>query len=221
MFKQKQKKDNAEKKRSLVSYYHRDSKVSEQYRKIYTNMKFSAPDQENHTIILTSPGYKEGKSTTAMNLGISIAQFGNKVLLIDADLKKPRLHELLQIENNKGLSTVLQGKSSLEMTINKTGMGTLDILTSGPPTANPAKLLDSTAMKKLLEFAKKLYDIVLIDTPPVLEVTDANILGNECDGALLVAKSGITKVDNIKETKRLLDLSRIKLIGSILNGHGK
>ena len=210
-----------EKGRALVAYYHRDSKISEQFRKIYTNMKFSTPDQKNHTIILTSPGYKEGKSTTVLNLGISIAQFGEKVLIIDADLNKPRLHELLMVDNFNGLSTVLQGKSTFEKTISQTGMGKLDILTSGPTPANPAKLLDSVAMKKVLEAAKQQYSIVLIDTPPVLEVTDATILGNECDGVLLVARSGRTKVDNIMETKRLLELSRIRLIGSILNVHGK
>jgi capsular exopolysaccharide synthesis family protein len=213
----KRKRRDAFKVRNLVSYYYQSSKISEQYRKIYMNIKFSSVDHKNQTMIITSPGYREGKTTTAVNLGASIAQLGEKVLIIDADLRKPTLHATFKTENEAGLTNVLIGKHTLSEAVNHTGIETLDLLTSGPMPVNPAKLLGSEAMKKLMRTAAGSYDIVLFDTPPSLEVTDANILANECDGVILVTEKGKTKIEKIIDAKRLLELSRATMLGSILN----
>lgn len=221
MISYKQKKENEKKRRSLVVCYHQDSTISEQYRRIYTNIKYCSMDQVHHSILVTSPGEKEGKSTSTINLGASIAQLGEKVLIIDADLREPTMHTLFKMENNLGLTNILLGKSTLEDAVNHTGLNTLDILTSGPISANPAKLLGSHAMKKLMQTALNAYDIILIDTPPFLEVTDANILASICSGIVFVIQHSKTKVQEIVEAKRLLELSGAKVIGSILNGTRK
>jgi protein-tyrosine kinase len=221
LIKYKQRKENAAKRRSLVVYYHQDSTISEQYRRIYTNIKYCSLDQAHRSILVTSPGYKEGKSTTTINLGASIAQLGEKVLIIDADLRQPTLHDLFKLENNLGMTNILQGKSTFEDTVNHTGISTLDILTSGPIPVNPAKLLGSNAMKKLMQVALNSYDIVLIDTPPYLEVTDANILASLCSGIVFVTQYGKTKKEKVLEAKHLIELSGARVIGSIINGKGK
>lgn len=217
MISYKQRRDNVSNRRSLVAYYHQDSKISEQYRKIYTNLKFSSAGRANRTMLITSPGYKEGKTTTAVNLASSIAQLGEKVLLIDADLRKPTLHDAFKVENAIGLTNVLEGDKTFAEAVNETGIETLDILTSGPTPINPARLLSAQTMKAFMQTAIQPYDIVLFDTPPFVEVADANILANECDGVLLVTRKGKTKVSKIIETRQLLALSGAVVIGSILN----
>lgn len=212
----KQRRENALKGRSLVAYYHQDSKISEQYRKIYTNLRFSSAGRANRTMMITSPGYKEGKTTTAVNLAASIAQLGEKVLLIDGDLRNPTLHDTFKTEN-VGLTNILNGEKTFSDAVHQTGIETLHVLTSGPPVGNPAKLLSSQAMKDFMLTDIFPYDIVLFDTPPFVEVADANILANQCDGVLLVARAGKTKVAKIIEARQLLELSGTAVIGSILN----
>ncbi|MGV3487231.1 MAG: CpsD/CapB family tyrosine-protein kinase [Tuberibacillus sp.] len=218
MIKYKQKRENAAKRRGLVVYYHQDSMISEQYRRVYTNIKYCQTDEAHRCIAVVSPGYKAGRTTTTLNLGASIAQLGENVLLIDGDLRQPMMHTLFKTENTIGLSTILQGSTTLEEAVNQTGLNTLDILTSGPIFANPAKLLGALTMNRLVQEALNRYDIVLMDTPPFLEVTDANIIASVCSGVLFVIKQGKTKSDKIIETKRLLELSGSKVIGSMMNG---
>lgn len=218
MISYKQSRKNLADARSLVAYYHQDSRIAEQYRKVYASLKFSATSYAKQTLIVTSTGYKEGKTTTVVNLGASIAQLGEKVLLVDADLKKPGLHQIFKIDNEVGLTNVLLGKKTFEDAVQKTSMGTLDILPSGLSPINSAKLLGSEAMRALMRKVIEGYDIVLFDTPPFIEVVDANILANQCDGVLLVARSGKTKAAKVAETKQLLELSGASVVGSILNG---
>lgn len=212
-----QKKENARKGKSMAAYYHPDSKAADQYQKIYTNLKCFYPDRKNQILLITSPGYKEGKSTTTLNLGISIAQTGQKVLIIDTHLRRPVMHELLKLDNDYGLSSVLLRKRSIEECIHSGGIENLDILTSGPNLGHSAKLLGSQAMKNILSIALSIHDIVLIDSPPLLETADASLLASQSDGVVLVVKYGKTKLEKVKETKRLLDLSHTKVIGGILN----
>lgn len=217
MLSYKQSRKNLEDAKSLVAYYHQDSRIAEQYRKVYTSLKFSSADYAKQTLVVTSPGYKEGKTTTTVNLGASIAQLGEKVLLVDADLKKPALHRIFKLEDEVGLTNVLLGKSTFREAVQQTSMGTLDILTSGLVPVSSAKLLGSEAMKVLMRNVLEVYDIVLFDTPPIIEVVDANILANQCDGVLLVARNGKTKATKVIETKQLLELSGATIVGSILN----
>ncbi|MDQ0242542.1 capsular exopolysaccharide synthesis family protein [Bacillus fengqiuensis] len=205
------------KERGLVSHISPNSIVSEQYRTIRTNIYFLSVDHKYKTLLITSPGYKEGKSTTVTNLAISMVQQGEKVLVIDADLRKPTLHTTFNIDNTVGLTTVLIGETNLGEGVKQTEIQGLDIMTSGPVPSNPAELLSSTTFDKVLESIQEIYTVVLFDSPPVLELTDARILANKCEGTILVVGSGKTQMEEAIETKRLLGLARANCIGVILN----
>ncbi|MCA1320232.1 CpsD/CapB family tyrosine-protein kinase [Bacillus tianshenii] len=193
------------------------SPISEQYRTIRTNIQFSLVDQQLRSVMVTSSGPSEGKSTTASNMAVVFSQQGKKVLFVDADLRKPTAHYTFQQENFKGLTTVLTKQSELFETIKATRIANLDILTSGPIPPNPAELLSSRAMEELLVAAYKQYDMVVFDTPPVLAVTDAQVLANQCDGTLLVVASGSTDKDSAVKAKELLEAAKAKLLGVVLN----
>ncbi|MGD6991130.1 CpsD/CapB family tyrosine-protein kinase [Sutcliffiella horikoshii] len=203
--------------RHLISDKLPKSPISEQYRTIRTNIQFSSVDQQLRSIMITSSGPSEGKSTTASNLAVVNAQQGKKVLFVDSDLRKPTAHYTFQQENFRGLTTVLTRQSALLDTIQPTRIEYLDILTSGPIPPNPAELLSSRAMEELLAEAYRIYDLVVFDTPPVLAVTDAQILANQCDGTILVVASGTTDKDSAIKAKDLLNSAKAKLLGVVLN----
>lgn len=203
--------------RSLITFIDPKSPISEQYRTIRTNIEFSSVDKEIKTLMVTSPGPAEGKSTTAANLAVVFAQQSKKVLLVDTDLRKPTVHYTFNQNNTYGLTSVLSKQKSLSDAVNLTDQPFLSVLTSGPIPPNPAELLGSKAMEQFLEEAKAEYDVVLFDTPPVLAVTDAQILANRCDGALLVVYSGKTEMEEAAKAKDLLTAAKGKLLGMVLN----
>lgn len=203
--------------RHLVSFYKPKSTIAEQYRTIRTNIDFSQVNGELKTIMLTSAGPGEGKSTTAANLAIVMAQQGKSVLLIDADLRKPTVHYTFRLGNTQGLTTVLTKQSSFEDTVRKTDAEHLFVLTSGPVPPNPAELLSSPAMENLLKHALTLFDAVIFDTPPLLAVADAQILANLCDGVVLVVRSGATEKEAAVKAKALLDKAGARILGVVLN----
>lgn len=193
------------------------SPISEQYRTIRTNIQFSFVDTEMRSIMVTSSGPAEGKSTTACNLAVVFAQQGKQVLFVDADLRKPTAHYTFQQDNFKGLTTFLTRQSEFKDSIGATKIPSLDVMTSGPIPPNPAELLSSRAMEDLLTKAYEEYDIVIFDTPPVLAVTDAQLLANQCDGTVLVVASGSTEKENAEKAKEMLDSAKAKLLGVVLN----
>lgn len=203
--------------RHLISDKLPKSPISEQYRTIRTNIQFSSVDNDLRSIMITSTGPSEGKSTTASNLAVVNAQQGKNVLFVDADLRKPTAHYTFQQDNFKGLTTVLTKQSTLRDTVAPTKIANLDILTSGPIPPNPAELLSSRMMEELLVEAYHDYDLVIFDTPPVLAVTDAQILANQCDGTVLVVASGSTDKDSAVKAKDLLSSAKAKLLGVVLN----
>ena len=146
-----------------------------------------------------------------------MAQQGGKVLVIDADLRKPTLHTTFNVDNTTGLVNVLTGEATIEESVNRTEITGLEIITSGPIPHNPAELLSSSELDKLIKTAQEHYDIVLFDSSPVLEVTDGRILANKCEGTLLVLRNGKTKTEEAVEAKRLLELARANCVGVILN----
>lgn len=203
--------------RSLITKFNPKSPISEQYRTIRTNIEFASVDQEMRSLLVTSSGPSEGKSSTTANLGVVFAQQGKRVLLIDGDLRKPTVHYTFKLDNRLGLSTVLVGEKTLEEAVKETDVPNLDILTCGPIPPNPSELLGSNAMKQMLQNAQQKYDVVIFDTPPVLAVTDAQILANICDGSIIVARSEQTEYEAIQKAKDLLEPANAKLLGIVLN----
>lgn len=203
--------------RSLITYVDPKSPISEQYRTIRTNIEFSSVDTEIKTLMVTSPGPAEGKSTTAANMAVVFAQQAKKVLLVDTDLRKPTVHYTFNQNNTIGLTSVLSKQKTLSEAVKLTDQPYLSVLTSGPIPPNPAELLGSKTMEQFLGEAKEEYDVVLFDTPPVLAVTDAQILANRTDGVLLVVYSGKTEMEEATKAKDLLTAAKGKLLGMVLN----
>lgn len=191
--------------------------TSDQFRMIRTNMKFLPGERENKIFLITSPGRKEGKSTTTANLAVSMAQQKDKVLLIDANIREPTIQKIFDIPSQVGLTDVLTNKRRFDEVVYPTGIGELDVLVSGSTFYNPAELLGNETMTYLLNLVVRMYNVVLIDAPSILKTTETRVLSNQCDGVILVLQRGKTKIDKIVEARRILDLSHGKLVGSIMN----
>ncbi|MCY9017903.1 CpsD/CapB family tyrosine-protein kinase [Priestia megaterium] len=204
-------------KRRLLAHNSPKDPVAEQYRTIRTNIQFSGADQDIKSLILTSSGTAEGKSTTASNLAAVYAQQGLKVLLIDADLRKPTVHYTFRLENHAGLTNVLTRQSTLGQSVQETEVRDLYVLTSGPIPPNPSELLASHQMEELLKEMKQQFDMVIFDTPPILAVADAQILANQVDASILVVSSGKTEKEAALKAKELLVHAKSKLLGAVLN----
>ncbi|MDL4838946.1 CpsD/CapB family tyrosine-protein kinase [Aquibacillus rhizosphaerae] len=203
--------------RHLITKLNPRSPISEQYRTIRTNLQFSSVDGELKTMLVTSSGPSEGKSSTVANLAIVFAQTGKKVLLIDADMRKPTLHYTFRMDNRRGLSSVLVGETILDESVVKSDVKDLDLLSCGPIPPNPSELLGSKSMEKLISDASAYYDLIIFDTPPVLAVTDAQILANICDGAMMVVRSKQTEYESAQKARDLLKPAKAKLLGVVLN----
>jgi len=173
----------------LINHYHPNLAVSEAYRTIRTSILFSHTDRDAFKVItFTSAFPQEGKSTTTSNIAVSFAQLGDKVLLVDADLRRPRLHRIFKQRNLQGLSNLLTGRTQLKDAIQKTFVENLWLLSSGPIPPNPAELLNSARMKQLLDQLKENFNYVFIDSPPMLFVSDAAILGSMSDSTVIVLR---------------------------------
>lgn len=201
----------------LVTMSKSNSFISEQFRTIRTNITFSLLNEQVKMILVTSSTPGEGKSTNAANIAVVFAQESKKVLLVDADLRKPTLHSVLNVPNDIGLSNLLMEKDDLHHVIQETSIEGLHIMTSGPFPSNPAELLSSNYMETTLEEMRKHYDVIIIDAPPLLSVSDAQILGNKCDGTLLIVNTGVSKKEELLKSKEILLASKAKIIGVVLN----
>ncbi|ANU10196.1 capsular biosynthesis protein [Planococcus antarcticus DSM 14505] len=206
------------KNRKLIAFTNPKSRVSEQFRTLRTNLHFSSPDGDIQSLAITSASHSEGKSTTASNLAIVFAQEGKRVLLIDADMRKPTMHETFKITNTRGLSSVLTRQIALKVAIQSAEIKNLDLLPCGPIPPNPAELLSSHSMDLFFEQALDTYDLLIFDTPPVLSVTDSVILANKCEGTLLVVNSGKTEREYALRAKEALTAStKTRLLGAVIN----
>lgn len=208
---------NQKEKINLVTYTHPKWPISEQYRLIRTNILYSSVDKQIKTIVITSPNQEEGKSTVACNLAIVLAQKEKKVLLIDADLRKPNLHIAFNVSNYRGLTDVLTKNAELEDAIISTHIPNLYILPSGFLPPNPSELLDSNKMEQLIEKLSTMADYVIFDTPPILLITDPQLIAKNCDGVVMVVLSGKTQKAQVTSAKHLLEKTNSKLLGVVLN----
>ncbi len=194
-----------------------NSQVAESYRTLRTNIKYMDYQQDIRTLLVTSSVTQEGKTTIVANLAVAFAQEGKKVLLMDCDLRSPSLHRLFHVSNLHGLTSLLEEEIDNKNYIFSTEVENLHILPSGPIPTNPAELLGKKMMIELMEKLKENYDLILIDSPPILSVTDGQILAKISDTVLLVIKSKMTKYDELLKTKHLLYHVHANLIGTVLN----
>ena len=213
----KRKKQSAANTKALISNSYPDSVISEQFRMIQTNIKFSLAGEKSKVILITSPSDGEGKSTTASNLAITLSQQKEKVLLIDANLRNPALHSFFNNSNVNGLVDVLSGRIPFHDAITHTEVGRLDLLPSGQIPDNPVELLGSQKMQELLSSALRSYNTILIDSKAILDVTDTKLLANQCDGVVLVIQYGKTKFDEAANAKKVLEFAKAKLVGVVMN----
>jgi capsular exopolysaccharide synthesis family protein len=202
----------------LITHFAPKSPISEAYRTLRTNIQYARVDQRIKTVLVTSSGMGEGKSTSVANLAITFAQMGAKTLLVDTDLRRPVLHGIFNYTRNEGLTNVLLGRLSIEEAVKTTKIENLNLITSGILPPNPSELLSSHAMEKFITDTSARYDITLFDTPPVIAVTDAAILATKLDGCILVVRSGKTNRDALLRSKVLLDNVKANVFGILVNG---
>ncbi|MDA8188948.1 MAG: CpsD/CapB family tyrosine-protein kinase [Dehalococcoidales bacterium] len=201
----------------LITITDPKSPVSEAYRTLRTNIQFSSLDKPLRTLLLTSTGPDEGKSTTLANLGITFAQAGNRVILVDCDLRRPSLHEIFGLDNATGLTNLFIEETAGNLPLQSTSVANLRVLTAGQLPPNPSELLGSRRLEKIIEILKTEADFVLFDSPPIIAVTDAAVLARKVDGVLLVISAGKTKRDRAVKARLVLEKVNANILGVVLN----
>lgn len=201
----------------LFIHRHPRSPAAEMCRAIRTNLLFMSPDKPFRTVVVSSAGPSEGKSTSVINLGIAMAQTGTRVLLMDTDMRRPRLHRAFGVPDDMGVSSLVVGEGSLERAVKSTDVPNLFLLPCGPLPPNPAELLHTRAFSELLEKLKERYDCILLDSPPLGPVSDALVLSKQTDGILLVLKAGATHREQARRAIRSLRDVKARIIGALLN----
>ncbi|MBL4818781.1 MAG: polysaccharide biosynthesis tyrosine autokinase, partial [Deltaproteobacteria bacterium] len=204
-------------KKDLYSETHSKSTLSECARAIRTNLLFMTPDKPFRSLLVSSSLAGEGKTTLAVNLAVTMAQAGSRVILVDADLRRPRIHKSFQVENEIGLSNLIVNSSDMNEAIVHSSIDNLDLLPCGPVPPNPAELLHTSGFKQTLEELYKRYDKIIFDSPPVSAVTDPVVLGTSVDGVLMVIKTGTTHRNAVKRSVRALQDAHARILGVVLN----
>jgi capsular exopolysaccharide synthesis family protein len=201
----------------LITLTHPRSPIAEAYRSLRTNLEFSSLDRPLRTLIVTSAAPEEGKSTTLANLAVTMAQAGKRVILADADLRRPVQHKLFGLHDAPGLTNlVIDGDASREPPLQPTGVPNLQLLASGPLPPNPSELLSSRRMTEIIAGLAERADVVLFDAPPVIAVTDAAVLASRVDGVLLVIYAGKTRREYVEKARALLDKVNAHVVGAVL-----
>lgn len=194
------------------------SPISEAYRTLRTNIQFSSIDSKSKTLLITSSSPKEGKTTTAVNLAVSMAQEGKKTVLIDCDLRKPKIHRIFKLSNEEGgLSNILIDEIKSEQGIKETEVPNLYVLPSGMTPPNPSELLSSQKMQEFMEYLRQSFDYIVVDSPPLIVVTDAQIISKYSDACILVVAAGESDRNAVIKAKELLCNVNANLIGIVLN----
>jgi capsular exopolysaccharide synthesis family protein len=203
--------------RRPVSGYGSRSPAAEAYRAIRTSVQFATMDRPGQVLLVTSPNAGDGKSTTAANLAVTMASAGKRVVLVDADLRKPSLHQIFNLDNSVGLTSALLSGNGVRSSVEPSGFDNLSVLTSGPLPPNPSELLSSSRMRDLVEAMRREADAVIVDSPPALVVTDATLLAALADGTILVAEAGRTRSTALRQAVDGLSRATDRLLGVVLN----
>jgi capsular exopolysaccharide synthesis family protein len=192
--------------------------AAEAYRTLRTNLTFTALDKPIETLIVTSAAPDEDKSTVLANLAVTMAQGERHTILVDADLRRPGLHEIFGVGNDRGLTTMIVEETTLDdPPLIDVGVDNLWLVPSGPLPPNPADILGSHKMEQVIATLKARADVVLFDAPPVVAVTDAAVLGTKVDGVLLVVCAGRTRREHAQRAKELLERVHVRIVGAVLN----
>lgn len=191
--------------------------IREAFKTIRTNLLFTLATTDSKTVVLSSAMPNEGKSTTAVNLSIVLAQTGAQVLLMDCDLRKPSVHRLFKLSTEKGVTSILCGIDKIEQALNENVVPNLDIITAGPMSPNPSELLGSSRMKDLLDIVQKAYDYVILDASPMNIVSDAIIVSKNTAGIVLVTRQGQSRHDQLQKCIESCEFAEVNILGIILN----
>lgn len=203
---------------TLVTISNPRSPVAEAYHSLRTNLEFSSPDKPLRSMVVTSAGSDEGKSTTLANLAVTMAQTSKKVILVDCDLRRPSLHQIFQVLNSSGLTDLVRDETLLaNPPLQDTPVANLKLLTSGQLPPNPSELLGSRRMDEIIAALLARADMLLFDAPPIIAVTDAALLSAKVDGVLLIISAGKTKREHARKAHALLEKVNARLIGTVLN----
>jgi protein-tyrosine kinase len=201
----------------LITLAEPKSAASEAFRTLRTNIQFAGLDQPCRTILVTSAGPEEGKTTSAANFGVVAAQAGSRVCVVDSDLRRPTLHRLFKLNNTRGLTTALVEGLSFAEVAQPTMVPNLSILPSGPLPPNPAELVGSHRMRECLQAAAESFDVVLCDSPPLMAVGDAAALAAQCDGVVFVIRVGKTPNDVLRRVVDQIESVKGRILGVVLN----
>ena len=201
----------------LIPHYFPNSRLAESYRSIRTALLLSSADKPIKTIAVTSPMPGEGKTVSAANLAVTLAQSGKTVVVVDADLRRPRQHRLFKVKNTFGLTTYLTDSVELKKVVKSTDIPNLFLVNSGPIPPNPAELLGSDKMTRFIKMMGEECDFMLFDLPPMLEISDALVLGAKVDGVVLVVWGDKTSREALKKVREKLDMLKVRTLGVIIN----
>lgn len=204
-------------RRSLISYLQPAAKASEQYRSIRANIRLLFESQQMKSLLVTSPEGGEGKTTTVLNLAASMAVKGSKVLVVDANVRRPGVTSLFRMERLPGLTDALSGRAELKETVHPTEIGELDVMPAGTYGFGANDLLDDGLLSGIMQTLGNHYDIVLIDAPSVLEAFEVKALAHCCDAVLLVLELGRTREETALNAKLTLEFAGATLLGAVLN----
>jgi len=193
------------------------SPMAEAFRVLRTNLQFAAVDKELKVILVTSASPNEGKSTVVQYLAQTISQTGKKVIAVDADLINPTLHRRFGFPNQRGLSNLIVGDADVTVFMRPKDYPNLSVITTGPIPPNSSELLGSVHMKRLLDLLREEYDVIIMDTPPILPVTDAVVASSLADGVILVVQSGKTRHGEVRHAQEVLEAAHANLVGVVLN----
>ncbi len=204
--------------KKLITLADPRSAAAEAYRALRTNLMFSSVERPVSTLLVSSPAESEGKSTVIANLAVTFAQGGHKTILVDSDLRRPSQHEIWGIANERGLSTMMLEDATLSTPpLVDVGVENLHVLPSGPLPPVPSDILGSQRMTEIIGVLKARAAYVLFDSPPVLAVTDAALLGSRLDGALLVVRAGHTRRDHTERARQTLERVNVRIVGAVLS----